>query len=148
MSWILLSIHPFPHFSVSRSLFWDLEDMIPFSSHWLYRILWGWMSPPEGALLKRLQGPAIRRTAINVHVVQEAIIPLQCLGDGIHHFNEWFGIYPLRVLPLRVYDRGNASGFLRPQKQLLKQGKDYGIWVDVAAYGTPKMVQTPPPLLS
>ena len=26
----------------TRSIFWEIEDMIPFASHPLYRFFWGW----------------------------------------------------------------------------------------------------------
>ena len=46
----------------TRSIFWEIEDMIPFSNHPLYRCLWGWLGPPEVSLLKLFQGPVIRRS--------------------------------------------------------------------------------------
>lgn len=123
-----------------RSIFWELEDMIPFSNHPLYRTLWGWMGAPEVSLLKLFQGPVIRRASVYAHVVQESIMPIRYLSEGIGRFDEWYGVYPLLVFPLRVYDRGDLSGFLHPQKHNLIQGKDYGIWVDLGAYGAPRKV--------
>ncbi len=44
--------------------------MIPFSNHPIYRILWGWLGPPEVSFLKLFQGPVIRRASVYAHVVQ------------------------------------------------------------------------------
>lgn len=125
----------------TRSIFWEIEDMIPFSNHWLYRCLWGWMGPPEVSLLKLFQGPVIRKASVYAHVVQESIMPVRCLDEGVDLFDDWFGVYPLLVFPLRVYDRGENSGFLKPQARNLKAGKNWGIWVDLGAYGAPRLIK-------
>jgi len=125
----------------TRSIFWELEDMIPFSNHFLYRVLWGWMGAPEVSLLKLFQGPVIRKASVYAHVVQESIMPVSYLSEGIERFDEWYGVYPLLVFPLRVYDRGDNSGFLHPRKENLVKGKDWGIWVDLGAYGAPRLVK-------
>ena len=52
-------------------------------------------------------------------------------------------VYPLLLFPLRTYDRGVHSGFLNPRGRNLcpRKGVNWGIWVDLAAYGTPKVVR-------
>lgn len=109
----------------TRSVFWELEDMIPFSNHPLYRYLWGWMGAPEVALLKLFQGPVIRKASVYAHVVQEAIVPVSSLAEGVDKFDEWFGVYPLLVFPLRFYHRKNLSGFFHPDPKHCVEGKDW-----------------------
>ena len=146
---------PLKHFlhRFTRSIFWELEDMIPFSNHVVYRCLWGWLGAPEVntcsssnadphphphpnpsahanpdpnanpnpnpnpkspgptpkpyphqvSLLKLFQGPVIRKASCYAHVVQESIMPLHRLTEGIDKFDEWFGVYPLLVFPVRIY---------------------------------------------
>lgn len=134
---------PFTHYAnrFTRSIFWEIEDMIPFSNHPIYRTLWGWLGAPEVSLLKLFQGPVIRKSSLYAHVVQESIMPIRLLDEGIERFEEWFDVYPLLVFPLRVYDRGDVSGALTPRKQDLEPGKDWGIWVDLGAYGVPRAVK-------
>merc|ERR1711865_998086 len=96
----------------TRSIFWEVEDMIPFSNHPIYRFLWGWLGAPEVSYLKLFQGPVIRKASIYAHAVQESIMPIDYLAEGVEKFDEWFCVYPLLVFPLRVYDRGELSGFL------------------------------------
>jgi hypothetical protein len=42
---------------------------------------------------------------------------------------------------VRIYDRKELSGFLRPNPKELEEGKDYGIWVDLGAYGVPQKIK-------
>jgi delta24-sterol reductase len=135
---------PYAHYChrFTRSIFWEIEDMIPFSNHPLYRFFWGWMGAPEVSLLKLFQGPVIRQASVSAHVVQESICPIRSMAEGIEKFDVWYGVYPLLVFPLRVYDRGAHSGFLMPKKKHLKgPGGKWGIWVDLGAYGAPRKVK-------
>lgn len=125
----------------ARSVFWELEDMIPFSNHWLYRVLWGWLGAPEVSLLKLFQGPVVRKASVFAHVVQESIMPIHKIAEGMNNFDQWFGVYPLLVFPIRVYDRGQLSGMLHPRKDNLLPGRRYGLWVDMGAYGVPRVVK-------
>jgi delta24-sterol reductase len=138
--WEVVPIKHFYH-RFTRSIFWELESMIPFSNHPLYRLLWGWMGAPEVSLLKFFRGPVIRKSAIYAHVVQESIMPLKHLKEGVEKFDDWFGVYPLLVFPIRIYGRGKHSGFLTPLEEDLLPGKDYGMWVDLGAYGVPREVK-------
>ena len=61
------------------------------------------------------QGPVIRKASVAAHVVQESIMPVTDLAEGIERFDGWFGVYPLLVFPIRFYDRGNKSGFINPK---------------------------------
>jgi delta24-sterol reductase len=136
-------IIPLKHYyhRFTRSIFWEIEYMIPFSNHPLYRFFWGWLGAPEVSLLKLFQGPVIRKNSVDAHVVQESCMPVRRLAEGLQKFEEWWDIYPLLLFPLRTYDRGEHSGFLHPQKRNLAPGKDWAIHVDLAAYGVPRDVR-------
>ena len=136
-------IVPLKHYfhRFTRSVFWELEDMIPFSNHPLYRFFWGWLGAPEISLLKLAQGPVIRKASVYAHVVQESIMPVSLLETGVEKFDKWFGVYPLLAFPVRIYDRGPLSGFLNPRKENNLPGKDYGLYVDLGAYGPPRAVR-------
>ncbi len=138
---------PTKHFyhRFTRSIFWEIEDMIPFANNPIYRFFWGWMGAPEVSLLKLFQGPVIRKSSVYAHVVQESIMPLKLLATGIHKFHDWYEVYPLLVFPVRVYDRGDLSGFVNPKKRNLHKGKKWGIWVDVGAYGVPGKIKRKEP---
>ena len=76
----------------TRSIFWELDDMIPFANHPIYRTLWGWMGAPEVSYLKLFQGPVIRKQSIYAHVVQESIMPIRHLAEGVERFDKWFEV--------------------------------------------------------
>lgn len=138
--WEVVPIKHFYH-RFTRSIFWELELMIPFSNHPIYRCLWGWMGAPEVSLLKLFRGPMVRRASTRSHVVQESIMPLKKLAEGIENFDSWFGVYPLLVFPIRIYGRGKHSGFLTPRESDLFPGENFGMWVDLGAYGVPRAVK-------
>lgn len=103
--------------------------------------MWGWLGAPEVGLLKLAQGPVIRKATVDAHVVQESIMPVRHLGEGVKRFDKWFGVYPLLVFPIKIVHRGEKSGFLHPDKSDLIKGKDFGIYVDLGAYGVPREVK-------
>jgi Delta24-sterol reductase len=138
--WEVVPIKHFYH-RFTRSIFWELETMIPFSNHPIYRCLWGWMGAPEVSLLKFFQNPSIRKAATRSHVVQESIMPLSKFAEAVENFDTWFGVYPLLVFPIRIYGRGKHSGFLTPRDCDLIQGENFGMWVDLGAYGVPRHVR-------
>ena len=116
--------------------------MIPFSNHPIYRCLWGWLGAPEVSLLKLFQGPVIRKASVYAHVVQESIMPLRRLPEGIRKFDEWFGAYPLLVFPTRIFNRGENSGMLHPRRDECEApAYESGLWVDLGAYGVPRDVK-------
>ena len=134
---------PLEHFlhRFTRSIFWELEDMIPFANHPVYRCLWGWLGAPEVSLLKLFQGPVIRKASVYAHVVQESIMPMRHLPEGIAKFDEWFAAYPLLVFPVRIFNRGELSGFLTPHPDECDADGASGLWVDLGAYGVPEVVK-------
>jgi len=146
-------IIPLKHYyhRFTRSIFWEIEDMIPFASHPLYRVFWGWLGAPEVSLLKLFQGPVIRRSSVYAHVVQESCMPVRRLEEGLDKFEQWWDIYPLLLFPLRTYDRKAAdgstlAGFLHPKECNYapisrKQKIQWAMHVDLAAYGVPRSVR-------
>lgn len=125
----------------TKSIFWELEDMIPFSNHWLYRYLWAWMGPPEVSLLKKFQGQIIRRASIYAHVVQDIIVPIRELQNAVEGFHKWFECYPLLLFPVRIYDHSPYDGMLTTKKENLQEGKDWAMYFDLGAYGVPQLVR-------
>eukprot|EP00494_Astrolonche_serrata_P006520 UN06544 len=128
----------------TKSIFWELEDMIPFGNHWLYRWFWAWMGPPEVSLLKLFQGPIVRKASIYAHVVQDIIIPIKEVKRSIENFAEWFDTYPLLVFPMKIVnhgEKGKYNGMLTVPDKNLQKGKKWGMYFDLGAYGVPQKVR-------
>lgn len=84
-------IVPLKHYyhRFTRSIFWEIEDMIPFASHPLYRFCWGWMGAPEVAFVKLFQGPVIRKSSVYAHIVQESCLPVRRVAEALDKFEQW-----------------------------------------------------------
>lgn len=50
----------------------------------------------------------MRASSLYAHVVQESIMPVTRLAEGVARFDAWFGVYPLLVFPIRVRCREMA----------------------------------------
>ena len=98
----------------TKSIFWELQDIIPFGNHWLFRWLFGWAVPPKIALIKRTQTEEIRQLYEKYHVVQDVLVPLDKLGDAFECIDTHFEVYPLWLCPMKVIDRGEIARHVTP----------------------------------
>lgn len=167
----LIPIRHYQH-RFTRSVFWELRDMIPFGndvwyaiSRYRYRVWWstcvrvrrahdtslwssadirecryryllGWLGAPKVSLMKLTMTPQIRREVIYKHVVQDMIVPMECMSEAINKFHEWFNIYPLLFFPVAIFDHGKHEGFIRNPSKCLP-GKNYQMFFNLGAYGVP-----------
>jgi Delta24-sterol reductase len=136
----------------TRSIFWELRDLIPFGNHPVYRYLLGWLGAPKVSFLKLTMTPQIRKEVVYKHVVQDIIIPVDEMARAIDLFHEWFNIYPLLVFPIAIFDRRPHQGYLRAPKNLFTRkgpgvaGRGYTegqceMYFDLGAYGVPQKVR-------
>jgi len=128
------------HHRFTRSVFWELRDMIPFGNEWWYRYLLGWLGAPKVSLMKLTMTPQIRREVIYKHVVQDMMVPMSCMSEAIDKFHEWFDIYPLLFFPVAIFDHGPHEGFLRNPQRCLP-GRNYQMFFNLGAYGVPQKVR-------
>jgi delta24-sterol reductase len=126
----------------SKSLFWEIQDIVPFGNHPLFRVLCGWMMPPKPSLLKITQTEALRKLYELHHVVQDLLVPIDSLSESLDVFDREIYVYPLWLCPFKIPnnggDRGQAGhrGFIKPLEQGNSLEKE-SIFVDIGAYGNP-----------
>jgi delta24-sterol reductase len=84
----------------TRSIFWELEDLVPFGNRWWYRWTWAALGPPKVSLLKAFWTPEVRHDLIYKHVVQDILVPFEHLKKTIDMFDETFEICKQTHLPL------------------------------------------------
>jgi Delta24-sterol reductase len=130
----------------TKSIYWELEDMIPFGNAPWFRWLFGWMGAPKVSLVKATQGVAVRRATLYKHVCQEFMVPLGLLGDLHARYNAEFNTYPLLLYVIRVYDYHKTislgQGFIRAPRDSDKEpGEDYALFAELGAYGVPSVVR-------
>ncbi|CAH1774871.1 unnamed protein product [Owenia fusiformis] len=111
----------------TRSIFWELQDIIPFGNHPLFRYLCGWMVPPKISLLKLTQGETIKRMYEENQIIQDMLVPLDTLGESLSCFHKEIKMYPLWLCPFLL---PNDPGMVHPDG-------DTAMYVDIGAYGTP-----------
>jgi len=120
----------------TRSLFWMMEDIIPFGNHPLFRFLLGWAVPPKIPLLKYTETETTRDLREKHQVLQDMLMPMAKLKHSIEYFAEHYQLYPLWLSPMAVYGNARRQGFLHPFRTA--DGKEDGLYVDIGAYGTPR----------
>jgi delta24-sterol reductase len=136
----------------TKSIFWELEQIIPVGNHWLFRWLLGWAVPPKVSFLKLTQTEALRKLYEEQHVIQDMLVPISSLSPALDCFQEHYDLYPLWICPYRAYDYGTGTDsasksghrcFLRRPQADSKDSKsqmEYEMFVDLGAYGIPRAV--------
>ncbi|XP_068624749.1 delta(24)-sterol reductase-like [Battus philenor] len=113
----------------TRSLFWELQDIISFGNNPIFRYLFGWLMPPEVSLLKLTQPEAVGKLYDRAHVIQDMLVPIDRLESAINCFHKEFEVYPIWLCSFKVF---NVPG------QLRVSSGDWQMFVDIGVYGVPK----------
>jgi delta24-sterol reductase len=124
----------------TRSIFWELEQIIPWGNHPLFRLLLGWAVPPKVSFLKLTQTEAVRKLYETQHVIQDMLVPMSRYVEAHQFFHDNYNLYPLWICPYKAISYRSKDAphrcFLKEPRQL-KPGKDYEMYVDLGAYGIP-----------
>lgn len=119
----------------TRSIFWELKEIIPFADHFIFRYLLGWMMPISPSLLKMTQTEGMRRLYEIKHAVQDMLVPMAKLESSLDCMHEQFEVYPIWLCPMElpavVKGTPAAEAFLYPP------GYESEMYVDVGVYGSP-----------
>jgi len=116
----------------SRSIFWEIQDIIPFGNNVLFRYLFGWLIPPKVSLLKLTQGKTLKKLYEEHHMIQDMLVPISQLKGSLECFHQEVEIYPIWLCPFKL---PNNPGMLKTQMQ---NGENEAMFVDVGVYGVPK----------
>ena len=114
----------------SRSIFWEMRDIIPFGNHPIFRYTCGWMVPPKISFLKLTQTNTTKRLYEQKHVTQDLLLPMDSLAETLQVFDTEFRVYPLWLCPFKL---PNNPGLVHPKEDSTV------MYVDVGAYGVPKV---------
>ncbi len=116
----------------TRSFFWEMQQIIPFGNHPLFRYLFGWMSPPEISLLKLTETRKIHELYDTFHMDQDFLIPMSTLDGFLSFVHREVNFYPLWLCPARIFQTP-VRGFVNPSLE-------EDLFVDVGIYGEPSVV--------
>eukprot|EP00112_Aurelia_sp_Birch-Aquarium-sp1_P018938 Seg4599.1 transcript_id=Seg4599.1/GoldUCD/mRNA.D3Y31 product=Delta protein_id=Seg4599.1/GoldUCD/D3Y31 len=112
----------------SRSLFWEMKDILPFGNNPVFRFLFGWTMPPKISLLKLTSPQIILDLYEKKHVVQDMVVPVSRLQSSLEFFHDKIKLYPLWLCPANLK---HVPGLVHPN------GKQDEMYVDIGAYGNP-----------
>ena len=116
----------------TRSIFWELQDIVPFGNNVFFRYVLGWLMPPKISLLKLTETKATKKLYELHHVVQDMLVPIKDLEGALDCFDREFLLYPLWLCPMKVHHTP-IRGLLNPSND-----KDE-MYVDIGAYGNPQV---------
>jgi len=114
----------------TRSLFWEMHDIVPFGNNILFRLLLGWLLPPKVSFLKLTTTPRLHQIYKQKHVDQDLLIPMETLGGFIDKSEELFGMYPIWLCPCKIMKT--------PVRGLINPDSGDEMYVDVGLYGVPR----------
>jgi delta24-sterol reductase len=145
--WEIIPLRDYFH-RHTKSIFWELEQIIPVGNHPIFRFLLGWAVPPKVSFLKLTQTETLQKMYEEQHVIQDMLVPISEMDKSLNTFENEYGLYPLWICPYRAYDYGANNGdehrcFLRKPNADSEDpitGEKYEMYVDLGAYGIPKAV--------
>jgi delta24-sterol reductase len=120
----------------TRSLYFHGELLVPFGNHPLFRYTLGWLMPPKVSLMRLSQTERVRKYRDARNVVQDALVPIRLLRDGIELFHREFECYPLWMVAHKTF-RTEPRGMVGPSRPEL----DEEMFVDIGAWQVPRMVK-------
>lgn len=113
-----------------KSLFWEMQDLLPFGNHWLFRWSLGWMMPPKVSLLKASTPASLHEVQKRHHIIEDYLIPMSELTRLLLWLDVDIAFYPLWLCPYRT--PGKQFGFTN----VMHHGEQF--YVDVGVYGVPE----------
>lgn len=111
----------------TRSIFWQLQDIIPFGNNFLFRWLFGWAIPPKVSFLKLTQTETTKRLYERHFTFQDMLVPLKSLQESILKYHKELNMYPLWLCPFNL---PNQPGLVHPVNSDKTE-----MYVDIGSYG-------------
>lgn len=118
----------------TKSLFWEMNEILPFGNHPLFRYTLGWLIPPKVSFLKLTTTETLHKVYEEKHVDQDMLVPMKDLDKCLSVFHKEWELYPLWLCPCRIPSTP-VRGLVNPVDKL-----DDDMFVDVGAYGVPRRV--------
>jgi len=121
----------------TRSLFWEMEDILPFGWQSWFRYTLGWLLPPKVGFLKLTTNAELHEIYVQKHVDQDLLVPMRALHRFLDRLHEQFRMYPLWLCPCRILKtpvRGLVNPDFHPEDDM---------YVDVGVYGIVPAARAP-----
>lgn len=145
----------------TRSIFWYMEELVPFGNQWWYRYFFAWLGAPKIAFLKWSVTPKLREESVYSNVAQDILVPLTELQNAINLCDNLFEICtfitssfgvelipypcidPLLFYPVKIFPQPQGfEGFVRnPRNVEAGSGQPGEMFFDLGVYGVPPVVK-------
>uniref|UniRef100_A0A915CF29 Delta(24)-sterol reductase n=3 Tax=Parascaris univalens TaxID=6257 RepID=A0A915CF29_PARUN len=120
----------------SRSIFWGIQDILPFGNNAIFRYLLGWSTPPKISLLKLTAAISpLRRLLDCSYVFQDFLLPIANLDEALRILHDEMKVYPLWLCPFNL---PSTPGIVRQ-----RSGRNI-MYVDVGVYGKSEKINFKP----
>lgn len=114
----------------SRSIFWEMQYLVPFGNTKIFRYLLGWLMPLNILLLRKTRTEKFRQYYEKNHVLQDMLVPQSEFLNAINCFETNISSKdPTWLCPFRIFQ--DDIGLIKPTKN----GEEY--FVDIGIYGKP-----------
>jgi delta24-sterol reductase len=118
----------------TKSLFWEMGEILPFGNHPFFRYTLGWLIPPKVSFLKLTTTETLHKVYEQKHVDQDMLVPMRDLDKCLTAFHKEWELYPLWLCPCRI-PKTPIRGLVNPV-----DGVEDDMFIDVGAYGVPHRV--------
>lgn len=115
----------------SRSIFWQMAELVPFGNQAWFRYLFGWLLPVPISTLKRTTPDCIGQKYQQLFAFQDMLVPLRQTQVAIEGLTRLTGIYPVWVCPFLVRRHTSQRPFVAPVSDEDKEE----MFVDIGLYG-------------
>ena len=121
------------------SMFFQLQDLIPFGNEPWYRYLFAWMGAPKVSLMKYTLTKELRKASMHNRVAQDMLVPIGDMFDAFELVDNAYEIFPMWVCPVKITEHKDYPGFIRRVEP--KEADDFAMYVDIGIYGIPPSVK-------
>jgi Delta24-sterol reductase len=125
-----------------RSMCMTMGQVCPEAHARLYRLLLGWLLPPDVETLKRSRPPQEREASVRQQVFQDYCAPASRFPALVDWLDRNLSIYPLLVYPCKIIDNGGMVRLRSNRgKPVPATRVERSLYLDVGIFGRPKAVR-------
>lgn len=121
-----------------RSMCMTMGTLVPYGNHWLFRLLMGWMLPPQMSFLKSSHTKETREQSIRLQCYQDVCFPSRRLEEALDLTHDLFDIYPLLVYPCKFKSTsGQPAGLVAVNREDV-DWNGVAMYLNLGIYGVPR----------
>ena len=120
-----------------RSMCMSMGTIIPYGNHPVFRLLLGWLLPPQVSFLKASHTKDTREASARKQCYQDICFPASKFQEALKVNDALFNIYPLLVYPCKMRNRGGMMRVGDADTHKLGDGSLVQMNMNLGIYGIP-----------